>query len=113
MLRTCIRTNLKNKGSTGKHLGNLPPLSLQRTGLTEMKISHGKRRGQGRTERLNMSLLNRDGRLSGLRVIPVSIGGDVRTTFLRINYKAQPSDLLYASLSISHFKCPKRVLRGK
>lgn len=60
-----------------------------------------------------MSLLNGDGRLSRLRLIPVNISGDVRSTFLRINYKARPVDLLDATLSISHFKCPKRVLRGK
>lgn len=59
---------------------------MQRTGLAEMRISHGKRRGgQGGTERLNMSLLNRDGRLCRLWVIPVNIGGDVSSTFLRIN----------------------------
>lgn len=62
---------------------------------------------------MTMSLLNGDGRLSRLRVIPVNIGSDGRTTFLRINYKAQPVDLLYATLSISHSKCPERVLRGK
>lgn len=96
MLHTCIRT----KSSTDKHLGNVLLLSMQRTGLTGMKISDGKRREQGRTERLNTSLLNRDGRLSRLWVIPVNTGGDVRTTFLRINYKVQLVDLLYATLSI-------------
>ena len=33
--------------------------------------------------RLNMSLLNHDGGLSCLRLIPVNTGADVRTTFLR------------------------------
>lgn len=60
-----------------------------------------------------MSLLNGDGRSSRLRPIPVNMSGDVRSTFLRINYKARPVDLLDATLSISHSKCSKRVLRGK
>lgn len=64
-----------------------------------MRIGRGKRRGgQCRRERLNMSLLNGDGRLSRLRLIPVNISGDVRSTFLRINYKARPVDLLDATL---------------
>lgn len=58
--------------------------------------------GQCRRERLNTSLLNGDGRLSRLRLIPVNISGDVRSTFLRINYKAR----LDATLSISHSKVP-------
>lgn len=44
-----------------------------------------------------MSLLNRGGRFSCLRAIPVNIDVDVRTTLLRIRYKAKGLDLLCAN----------------
>lgn len=64
-----------------------------------MKTSEGKRRegGGGAKERLNMSLLNRGGRFSCLRAIPVNIDIDVRTTLLRISYKGRGLDLLCAN----------------
>lgn len=83
---------------------------MQRMGLTGMRISHGKRRKQGRTERLDMSLANRDSRLFCLRVIPINIGVGVRTASLRINYKARQADLLFPTLSIAHSKHSKRML---
>lgn len=56
----------------------------------------GEREGGGARERLNISLLNRGGRFSCLRAIPVNIDVDVRTTLLRISYKARGLDLLCA-----------------
>lgn len=43
-----------------------------------------------------MFLLNCGGRFSCLRAIPVNIDVDVRTTLLRISYKARGLDLLCA-----------------
>lgn len=60
-----------------------------------MKTSEGWG-GRGARERLNMSLLNRGGRFSCLRAVPVNIDVDVRTTLLRISYKARGLDVLCA-----------------
>lgn len=51
-----------------------------------------------------MSLLNRGGRFSCLRAIPVNIDVDVRSTLLRISYKARGLDLLCAN-------CKRHMLR--
>lgn len=56
-----------------------------------------KEEGEGAIERLNMSLMNRGGRFSCLRAIPVNIDVDVRSTLLRISYKAKGLDLLCAN----------------
>lgn len=67
-----------------------------------MKTSEGEReverRGEGGArERLNTSQLNRGGRFTCLRAIPVNIDVDVSTTLLRISYKARGLDLLLAN----------------
>ena len=64
---------------------------------SEGRRKRGGRRRKGARERLNMSLLNRGGRFSCLRAIPVNIDVDVRTTLLRISYKARGLDLLRAN----------------
>lgn len=71
----------------------------QRTRLAGMKISHEKRAGGGGggKERLAVSQLNCGGRFSCLWAIPVNIDVDVRTTLLRISYKARGLDSLCAN----------------
>lgn len=63
-----------------------------------MKTSEGDygKGGEAR-QRLNTSQLNRGGRFSCLRAIPVNIDVDVRTTLLRISYKARGLDSLPAN----------------
>lgn len=72
---------------------------LQRMGITGMKTSQEERKEMegGARERLDMSLLNRGGRFSCLQAIPVNIDVDVRSTLLRISYKARGLDLLCAN----------------
>lgn len=66
----------------------------------------------GARERLNMSLLNRGGRFSCLRAIPVNIDVDVRTTLLRISYKARGLDLLGANCKHLKTHATLGLLRG-
>lgn len=64
-----------------------------------MRVVRGKREGggEGAKERLSVSLLNRGGRFTCLRAIPVNIDVDVSTTLLRISYKTRGLDLLCAN----------------
>lgn len=112
-LKCCARAYaqiLKDKGSSGKRLEPLGTIINAENGSNWDEDKSRVARAQGRTERLNMSLVNRDSRLSCLQVIPINIGVGVRTACLRINYKARQADLLFPTLSIAHSKHSKRVL---